>query len=86
MSTTNNHPNRRSALARLREPKPGETPIPQQIRERREAAQLTQSEAASLVHVGLRAWQKWEGEERGMPPGAWELFCIKTEERVHGNA
>lgn len=77
-----NHPNRRSMLARLRSPKPGETPLALQVRERREAAGLTQTEAAGLVYVGLRAWQKWEGEERGMPPAAWELFCIKTEDKV----
>lgn len=78
-----NHPNRRARPPGCG-PKPGETPLARQIRERREAAQLTQSEAAALVHSGLRAWQKWEGEERGMHPATWELFCIKTEEKLHG--
>ena len=40
---------------------------------------LTQSEAASLVHVQLRAWQWWESGQRKMPVGLWELFLIKTD-------
>ena len=40
---------------------------------------LTQSEAAALVHVQLRAWQWWESGQRKMPVGLWELFLIKTD-------
>jgi len=60
------------------------TPTPAEIRQAREAAGLTQTQAASLVHASLRAWQQWEAEEgtpghRRMHPGLWELFQIKTK-------
>jgi putative transcriptional regulator len=54
------------------------TPDPEQIRAMREDAELTQSEAAAEVYVTLRTWQKWEGAERAMPAGLWELFLLKT--------
>lgn len=54
------------------------SPTPGQIRIAREAAELTQVQAAALVHVDLRSWQKWEGGERRMHPAFWELFSIKA--------
>ena len=53
-------------------------PLPAEIRRSREAAGLTQTQAAALLHCGLRAWQKWESGERRMHPAMWELFQIKT--------
>lgn len=53
-------------------------PSPAQIRAARERAGLTQTEAGQVVHANLRSWQKWEGGERGMHVGFWELFLIKT--------
>jgi putative transcriptional regulator len=50
-------------------------PTPAQIRESR--AGLTQTQAATLVHVGLRCWQQWEAGDRKMHPAFWELFNIK---------
>lgn len=73
-----NHPNRRARPPGCA-PKAGETPLPRQIRERREACSLTQKEAGALVHASERAWQNWEGAQRPMPAAAWELFCIKTD-------
>jgi DNA-binding transcriptional regulator YiaG len=73
-----NHPNRRRRPPGC-DPKPGETPLPRQIRERREAAGLTQNEAGALVHHSERAWQNWEEAQRAMSPSTWELFCIKSE-------
>jgi len=67
-----NHPNRGPQG-------PASNPKPEDIKAAREAAQLTQSEAAALVHCTLSAWQRWEQAERRMPPGLWELFKIKTE-------
>lgn len=55
-------------------------PSPTEIKAAREAAALTQSEAATLVHAGLKTWQNWEsetGENRKIPLAAWELFLIK---------
>ncbi|EOV4287862.1 helix-turn-helix domain-containing protein [Escherichia coli] len=57
-------------------------PAPDEIRAAREAAGLTQSAAAALVHANLRSWQKWEAGERAMHPAFWELFLIKTN-RLH---
>jgi DNA (cytosine-5)-methyltransferase 1 len=61
------------------------TPLtPKQIVARREAAGLTQTQAASLVHSALSSWQHWEAEpgttsHRQMHLAFWELFLIKTE-------
>lgn len=52
-------------------------PRPEDVARARHSAGLTQSEAAALVHVGLRGWQKWEGGETRMPGAAWELFRVK---------
>lgn len=56
----------------------GEAPSPQDIRDQREFAGLTQTHAAQLVHSSLRAWQAWEAGERKMHPAIWELFWGKT--------
>lgn len=53
-------------------------PAPDEIRAGREAAGLTQSAAAALVHANLRSWQRWEAGERAMHPAFWELFLIKS--------
>jgi putative transcriptional regulator len=58
-------------------------PTPAEIRAAREAAGLTQTAAAALVHAELRTWQHWESsagadDRRAMPLAAWELFLIKT--------
>lgn len=72
-----NHPNR-SAGHPARNPSPGE------VRAAREAARLTQTQAAALVYASLRNWQQWEQAEgassaRRMHPAIWELFRIKSE-------
>lgn len=68
-----NHPNRskrnRSSSA---------NPTPAQVIAAREAAGLTQSEAAGKIGGTLRAWQDYEGGQRRMHPGLFELFLIKT--------
>ena len=57
------------------------TPTPNRLRKIRAAAGLTQTEAAAVVYVGLRAWQRWEQDggdnSRAMPAAAWELFLLK---------
>lgn len=52
---------------------------PDQIKEARRKAGLTQEQAAKLVHVTTRAWQLWEAGDRKMHPACWELFTIKTK-------
>lgn len=70
-----NHPNR-GAKAHSANPSPAE------VRAAREAAGLTQAQAAALVHASARNWQQWEQEAgsnvRRMHPGLWELFRIKA--------
>lgn len=58
-------------------------PSPDEIKTARAAAGLTQMQAAELVHVDLRTWQKWEGEEREINLAAWELFRLKIAGTVH---
>lgn len=52
---------------------------PTQIKTTREAARLSQSEAAALVHATRRTWQNWEAPEgsanhRTMPAETWAQF------------
>ncbi len=68
-----NHPNRSK-----RSSSSGRNPTPAQIRAAREVAQLTQTEAAAKIGGTLRAWQDYEGGQRRMHPGLFELFLIKT--------
>ncbi len=67
-----NHPNRG--------PKgPRSNPASADIIAGREAAGLTQTQAAGLVYSSLRTWQQWEAGDRRMHAGLWELFKLKTE-------
>ena len=52
-------------------------PDPEQVRERRKLAGLTQTQAATLVCAKLRTWQDWEAGSVKMHPGQWELFILK---------
>jgi putative transcriptional regulator len=54
-------------------------PTPQQIRDKRHRAHLTQTAAAALVHSALRTWQDWEAGKAAMHPGLWELFTLKVK-------
>lgn len=59
-----------------------QSPNPEQIRQARERAGLTQAKAAALIFKGLRTWQGWETQEglpghRKMDPAFWELFRLK---------
>ncbi len=70
------HPNRRAGH-------PARNPTPAEIRAAREAAGLTQTQAAALVHASPRNWQQWEQEAgsnvRRMHPGLWDLFRLKAQ-------
>ena len=50
------------------------TPTPVEIRAAREAARLTQSAAALLVHVDARTWRRWEAGSTRMHPAIWDAF------------
>ncbi len=58
-------------------------PTPEEIRTARQAANLTQTQAAELLHTSCRTWQQWEAPEassthRSMHRAFWELFVLKT--------
>lgn len=65
------HPNRG-------QPSAASNPSPLDIRAAREAAGLTQTEAAGLIYCTLRGWQEWEAGNRRMHPAFFELFRLKT--------
>lgn len=65
-----NHPNRSR-----RGDAPGRNPDPAEIRAAREAAGLTQTQAAEIVWGNLRSWQNWEAGATRMHPAifwAWQ--------------
>ncbi len=53
-------------------------PSPDQILAAREAAGLTQAQAAAVVLTPRRTWQDWERGVARMHPGLWELFRLKA--------
>lgn len=63
-----NHPNRR--------PRGGVAPSPLLLRDLREQAGLTQTQAAELVRATEATWRAWESGARRMPAAAMELLCI----------
>lgn len=54
-------------------------PTAEQVRAAREAAGLTQQQAAELVHRDKRTrWSEWETGTRQMQPDTFELFLLKS--------
>lgn len=51
---------------------------PETVLSARTTANLTQKEAAALVYVDERSWQRWESGDRKMNRNVYELFLIKT--------
>lgn len=51
---------------------------PQEIRQAREAAGLTQAQAAALVHSHKITWCNWESGKFPVDPARWELFRLKV--------
>jgi len=65
------HPNRaRGAVS------PGRNPDPAEIRQAREEAELTQTQAARMIYATMRIWQDWEAGVRRMPSDRWEYWCL----------
>lgn len=55
-------------------------PTADELKTARERADLTQAQAADLVGVHVRSWQRWELGERKMPQPAWRLFLALTKQ------
>jgi len=51
------------------------------VRAARDAAGLTQTQAAELVHSTLRRWPEWEAGKHRMHPGLFELFVLKLRSK-----
>jgi transcriptional regulator with XRE-family HTH domain len=50
---------------------------PEKLKELRKQSKLTQTQAASLVHVSQRTWARYEAGQKPIPPCVVELFEIK---------
>lgn len=56
-------------------------PTPDNIRRARDGADLTQAEAAELVHLGsAKRWSEYERGTQAIELARWELFLIKTSQ------
>ena len=56
-------------------------PTPNEVKQARLNAGLTQQSAADTVHVSIKTWQKWEAGTHPISGSAWELFKIKTKRK-----
>lgn len=54
-------------------------PTPEQIKQARKDAGLTQTQAADLIYKSCRAWQQYEKGDREMDKALIELFTLKTK-------
>jgi DNA (cytosine-5)-methyltransferase 1 len=54
------------------------TPWPIIIKLIRDNHHLTQAQAASIVYVDIRTWQRWEAGDRNMPRAIWEFFQMRV--------
>lgn len=57
-----------------------EAPEPIDVIDLRVTANMTQQQAATLMHVSLRTWQGWEWREREMPWAYLTLFLLLTRQ------
>lgn len=52
-----------------------------EVRAARDSAELTQAEAAELVHLGsAMRWSEYERGVQAIDLARWELFLIKTDQ------
>lgn len=58
------------------------SPSPEAVKELRDRLAMTQVECAEVIGVLARAWQRYEAGDRSMAPSAWELFKLKTIEKI----
>jgi len=66
--------------------RPAVSPRPAQIVRARLAAELTQREAAALLHTTDRVWRQWEAGDYWMHPAFWELFQLKARTTYRAEA
>ena len=71
-----NHPNRSRANS------PASNPTPDEIKQARQSAGLTQAAAAKMVFSNVRTWERWESADRRMHPAIFDYFLIKTRQKT----
>ncbi|MDY0300304.1 MAG: helix-turn-helix transcriptional regulator [Trichlorobacter sp.] len=54
---------------------------PEELRQAREAAGLSQAEAAEMVYRKRDTWQKWESGRLALDPACAEFFILKLQLR-----
>ncbi len=57
-------------------------PTPTEIRAARAATGHSQEVAGAVVYVERITWQTWERGTRSMPPGLFELYLLKTGQKL----
>ena len=57
-------------------------PAPAEIVSMRNAAGLTQEQAATLIYQSRATWINWETGFSKMNPAFFELFCLKTKKLI----
>ena len=63
-------------------PPPIKQPTTKHVRKAREAAGLTQAQAAEVVYLAHSIrWSEYERGVHAMPLATWELFLFKTGQR-----
>ena len=55
-----------------------DTPTPDAVRAARLAAGQTQAQAAALLGVQPRTYQRWEAGDSRMPAAAWALYRLEV--------
>lgn len=58
-------------------------PSPEQIKQARISAGLTQTQAAEMLHKSLRVWQNYELGDRNMNVATWVFFQIKLKYQLN---
>ena len=53
-------------------------PTPEQVKQARATAGLTQKQAAEVIYKKVLAWQRYESGDRSMDCALYELFMLKT--------
>lgn len=57
-------------------------PTPQEIKQARLDADLSQAKAAMSVKVSTTTWRRWEYGDRKMSEGYWDLFNIRAQDQL----
>ena len=56
-------------------------PTPEQVKQARTTAGLTQKQAAEVIYKKILAWQRYESGDREMDVALYELFMLKTGQK-----